>query len=95
MRIVTEDYGGESYSYVPLGNHVVRAIGVCGGRPTFKYTRIEVAGVLECIAAGERIDDLVTGYQGRVPREAILEAIEIANREFVNSLPELPAVVAG
>ena len=34
--IVTEMVGGEPYEYVPLGDHVVRAIGVCRGRPTFK-----------------------------------------------------------
>jgi len=43
-KLVTEMVGGEPYQYYPLGQYVVRAIGVCGGRPTFKYTRIEVKG---------------------------------------------------
>ena len=41
-RLVTEMVGGEPYQYYPLGKHVVRAVGVCGGHPTFKYTRIGV-----------------------------------------------------
>jgi uncharacterized protein (DUF433 family) len=77
---VTESVGGETYEYLPLGKHVVRAKGVCGGKPTFKYTRIEIAGTLTRIASGETIDAIVEGYRGRVSREAILEAIEIAGK---------------
>jgi len=36
--LITEIVNGEPYHYYPLGDYVVRAIGVCGGRPTFKYT---------------------------------------------------------
>ena len=43
---------GQIYEYVPLGKHVVSAPAVCRGRPTFKYTRIEVAGVLGWLFAG-------------------------------------------
>ena len=42
--LMTEMVGGEPYQYYPLGDYVVRAVGVCGGRPTFKYTRIEITG---------------------------------------------------
>ncbi len=38
-NLITETIGGELYQYYPLGKHVVRAIGVCGGRPTFKFLR--------------------------------------------------------
>ncbi len=40
----------EPYRYYPLGDHVVRAPGVCGGRPTFKYTRIEITEALPALA---------------------------------------------
>ena len=53
MDIVREVIGGEPYEYVPLGENVVRAVGVCGERPTFKYTRIEVEGALDRLASGE------------------------------------------
>jgi uncharacterized protein (DUF433 family) len=87
--IVRETVFDEPYEYVPLGQYVVRAIGVCGGRPTFKYTRIEVSGALDRLAAGESIESIVAGYGGRVPYEAVLEAVDIAARHFLSSLPEL------
>lgn len=88
-ELITEIIGGESYQYYPLGNYVVRAIGVCGERPTFKYTRIEITGTLERLAAGENIDELVKGYRGRVSREAILEAMNLVTTQFLQTLPEL------
>ena len=73
-ELVHEVVNGEVYRYHPLSEHVVRASGVCGGRPTFKYTRIEVAGVLDRLAAGEPLDDVIRGYRGRVSHEAVMEA---------------------
>jgi uncharacterized protein (DUF433 family) len=77
-KMVSEMVGGEPYDYYPPGQYIVAAKGVCGGRPTFKYTRIEIAGTLTRVAAGESIDHIVEGYRGRVPRQAIEEAIAIA-----------------
>jgi uncharacterized protein (DUF433 family) len=73
-ELVNEVVGGELYSYYPLGQYIVSAVGVCGGRPTFKYTRIEVIGILDLLAAGDTVEQLVTGYRGRLSREAIEEA---------------------
>ena len=87
-----EMVGGEPYDYIPLGQYVVRALGVCGGRPTFKYTRIEVAGTLGRLASGESVETIVAGYEGRVPREAVQEAADIVTRSFLTSLPELVTV---
>jgi len=39
--------GGKVYECIPLGKYVVNAPGVCRGRPTFKYTRIEVTRILK------------------------------------------------
>ncbi len=79
-RLITETIGGESYQYYPGGEHIVRAVGICGGRPTFKYTRIEITGALERLATGEDIDTIVQGYRGRVSREAIIEATKIGSK---------------
>lgn len=87
--LVTEIVEGETYAYIPLGAYVVRAQGVCGGRPTFKYTRIEIAGTLDRLAAGESIDQLVHGYRGRVSRAAIMEAINLVTTQFIETLPTL------
>ncbi len=88
-ELVTESMGEESYQYYPLGEHIVRAVGVCGGRPTFKYTRIEITGTLERLAAGENISEIVTGYGGRVSQEAIMEAVRLVTIQFIETLPEL------
>ena len=89
IKVITEIINGEPYQYYPLGKHVVRAVGVCGGRPTFKYTRIEIAGTLDRLAAGESLDEMVAGYRGRVSRDAIIEAIQIVTAGFLKTLPAL------
>ena len=91
IEFVTEQRGGETYQYVPLGQYVVRAVGVCGGRPTFKYTRIEITGALERLAGGETVEELVAGYGGRVAPEAIAEASQVVTRQFLRALPALVA----
>ncbi|MEM7112201.1 MAG: DUF433 domain-containing protein [Chloroflexota bacterium] len=83
---MTETIGDESYSYIPLGNHVVRAIGVCSGRPTFKYTRIEVAFILNRIANGKTVDYIIDAYDDpHLSRGAIHEAISLAAAAFESS----------
>lgn len=81
--LVTEVVAGQTYEYYPLGKHVVRAPGVCGGRPTFKHTRMEVTGTFERLAAGESMDDIVAGYRGRVSEGAVMEAVQLITRQFI------------
>jgi uncharacterized protein (DUF433 family) len=88
-KLITEVVNGEPYQYYPMGEHVVRAVGVCGGRPTFKYTRIEITGALERIAAGESLEEIVAGYGGRVSREAVMQAIQVVTSSFLSTLPAL------
>lgn len=88
-RLVKEIIGGEPYEYYPLGDHVVRAKGVCGGRPTFKYTRIEIAGILARLTT-DSIDAIAEDYEGRISLEAIREAIEIACK-LVRKVPKSSA----
>ena len=88
-KLVTEIRGDQPYQYYPMGKYVVRAPGVCGGRPTFKYTRIEITGTLDRLAAGESIEDIVAGYGGRVPRQAVIEAVHLIATQFVATLPRL------
>jgi len=88
-QIITERVSDETYQYYPLSDNIVRAIGVCGEQPTFKYTRIEITGTLERIASGENIDEVVKGYRGRVSRAAILEAMILVTNQFLKTLPTL------
>jgi uncharacterized protein (DUF433 family) len=83
---VCEIVGGEGYRYYPLGEHIVAAPGVCGGAPTFKYTRLEVAVILDLLAAGWTVDRLVREYaHSRLTAEAVREAILLAKRDFVRA----------
>ncbi len=88
-QLITEMVGREPYQYYPLGKYVARAPGVCGGRPTFKYTRIEITGTLERLAAGETIDEIISGYRDKVLREAVIEAIQLIAAQFIQTLPQL------
>jgi uncharacterized protein (DUF433 family) len=85
-KLVREMYGGEVYEYYPLGKYVVAAPGVCGGRPTFKYTRLEVSMILALIAAGETIEQVVQEYSlSRLTPEAVKEAIRLADKALLQS----------
>lgn len=86
-KLMRELYGGEKYEYYPLGNHVVAAPGVCGGRPTFKYTRLEVSFVLAQLATGKTIEQVVQAYSlSRLTPEAVQEAIDLANQALLRSV---------
>ena len=84
VRGMIED---DSYQYIPLGKYVASAPSVCRGRPTFKYTRMEVAGVLRRLGAGHTIEDLVAGYRGKISGPAIEEAVSLAARALVKQAP--------
>lgn len=77
-KLVFEIVRGKPYEYFPLGEHIVVAPGICGGRPTFKYTRIEPHVILDLLASGESLEQLVKNFRGRVPRKAIEETLRLA-----------------
>jgi uncharacterized protein (DUF433 family) len=79
--------GGEPYEYYPVGRYIVVAPGVCGGRPTFKYTRIDVRHALGLLAAGRTIEQVARGY--KIPVEAVQEALSLATRVFEQHGKEL------
>lgn len=76
LELVREWVGGEVYEYYPLGEHVVAAPGVCGGRPTFKYTRVEAKGALNLIAVGYSLEQIAQRFE--VPLKAVEEALRVA-----------------
>ena len=77
-KLVREMVQGKPYEYYPLGEYVVAAPGICGGRPTFKHTRIEVQVVLNLIASGESLEELLENFYGRVSRKAVKESLRLA-----------------
>lgn len=87
LKLVSETVGGEVYEYFPIGRHIVIAPGVCGGRPTFKYTRIDVRHALNLLAGGRSIEQVAEAYQ--IPIAAVREALAMAARAFDRQSQEL------
>jgi uncharacterized protein (DUF433 family) len=84
LKLERELYGGEVYEYYPLGKYIVAAPGVCGGRPTFKYTRIEPGVILGYLANGSTIDEIVRDFdRAHLTQEAIYEAIVLASQALI------------
>ncbi len=75
-ELVREDYGGRSYEYYPLGEYIVAAPGVCGGRPTIKYHRLDARWVIGYLRAGDTPEDLAREFN--IPIEAVHEAVRLA-----------------
>ncbi len=89
-QLVRELHGGEPYDYYPLGEHVVVAPSICGGRPTFKYTRLEVGVVLALIAGGASVEEAAEEYtlSGLTPA-AVGEAIRLAGEALAQTAMSL------
>jgi uncharacterized protein (DUF433 family) len=95
LELVQEMVGGEPYEYYPLGKYVVAAPGVCGGRPTFKYTRLEISVILALLSNGETIEELVQDYAlSHLTPEAIREAISLADKALTQSAKKLQPLAA-
>lgn len=91
-KLVREIVGGDTYDYYPLGKYVVSCPEVCRGRPTFKYTRVEVQGILQLLAAGWSIEKIVADYnRPEISKDAIKEAAELAAHALLKSAPGLKA----
>jgi len=89
--IVCETYGGIPYAYYPLGQYIATVSGVCGGRPTFKYTRLEVSVVLDVLAAGWTVEQIVHEYvQSQLTPEAVAEAVRLAKEALVTTATVVP-----
>ena len=78
MELVREEYGGDLYEYYPLGQYVVAAPGVCGGRPSIKYTRIDARHVIGSLGSGDTPLEISRHY--KIPVAAVDEAIALSER---------------
>jgi uncharacterized protein (DUF433 family) len=75
---VVEEVNGEKYEYLPLGKYVVAARGVCGGRPTIKYHRLDARHVLALIKNGDAPQKVASEYGISVA--AVEEVIGLARQ---------------
>ena len=71
-----------------IGRFVQADSSICGGKLTFRGTRILVSDVLELVAAGMAWDDIIKECRGTVSRPAIAEAIRLAGRSIVEHADE-------
>lgn len=86
LTLERELYGDEIYEYYPLGKYIVAAPGICGGRPTFKYTRLEVRMILALLSEGDTIEKIVANYTAsKLTSEAVREAIWLASQALIQS----------
>ncbi len=71
-----------------LGRYVVSDPRICHGKPTFRGTRIMVWQVLEMVAEGKPWEIIVDEWGGSVSKEAIAEAVHLANKSFADHAHE-------
>ena len=67
---------------IKLGQHVVSDPDICHGMPTFIGTRIMVDQVLEMVADGVPLEEIIAEYDGAISRAAIAEAVRLAGHSF-------------
>ena len=64
---------------IELGEPIVADPLICHGKPTYKGTRIMVWQILQDLARGESVREVVRAWGGRVSEAAILETIRLAS----------------
>jgi len=71
-----------------IGRYIVSDPAICDGKPTFRGTRIMVWQVLEQVASGMAWDTIVAEWRGKVNREAIADAVQLASQAFIDHVDE-------
>src|SRR5947207_12768620 len=76
-ELVRETLYGNPYEYYPLGKYIVAARGVCGGRPTIKYHRLDALHIIGFLKRGDTPNQIARNY--RIPVAAVQEAAKLAS----------------
>jgi uncharacterized protein (DUF433 family) len=74
--------------YLKIGQHIIAHPRVCGGRLTFRGTRIKVADVLEMLDSGMTPQQVALNYPGLVSIEAIQEAAMLVGNGVIREIEE-------
>jgi uncharacterized protein (DUF433 family) len=78
-----------------LGQHIVADPKICRGRPTFKGTRVTVADVLADVERGLSWEFICYRWgDGKISRDAIAEAVQLARRALLNRAGHLADDIA-
>lgn len=78
QQLVRETLHGDPYEYYPLGKYIVAARGVCGGRPTIKYRRLDARHIIGFLKRGDTPNQIARNY--RIPVAAVEEAARLASQ---------------
>lgn len=78
VELVREHFDEGTYEYYLLGEYVVVAPGVCGGRPTIKYHRLDARHVLAWVHLGFEPERIARDFE--IPVEAVHETIALAKQ---------------
>lgn len=65
-----------------LGRFIVADPKICHGKPTFIGTRIMVWQILKQVATGISWDEIVERWGGDISKDAITEAVSLAEKIF-------------
>jgi len=65
---------------IEINKYIVADPEICGGQPTFKGTRIMIYLVLDLLAAGVTIREILRDYYPQLTKEAILAALDYASQ---------------
>lgn len=71
-----------------VGRYIVSDPEICHGKPSFRGTRIMVSHVLEQVAEGMSWEAIIQEYRGNICKEAITEAVSLANQAFLEHSQE-------
>jgi uncharacterized protein (DUF433 family) len=71
-----------------IGRHIITDPEICHGKPTFRGTRIMVWQVLEQVASGMAWETIEEEWRGKVTKQAIAEAVQLASQAFVEHADE-------
>jgi uncharacterized protein (DUF433 family) len=90
--LIKEEVSGVTYEYYPVGDHIVVAPGVCGGRPVFKNTRISIRYVVDAFLNGKSMVEIADMFGERVSVEAVEEALRLAFSSRAKNIETRPAL---
>ena len=68
-----------------LGRGMVTDPTICHGRPMFRGTRIVVEDVLDQVSRSMEWEAMIEEGNGNITKEAIAEAVQLANQVLKNS----------
>ncbi len=63
------------YEYLPLGKYIVASPGVCGGRPTIKYHRLDARWIIGYLQQGVSPEELAEDFA--IPLAAVHEVVKL------------------